>query len=144
MLNRSGDGHALPLEHGTEEEVRAERGRRLHFGPNAWMESDILESLGDRVDVLGVAAEAAAIPPAVAELQPRIAEDGDEPVVEPYLAGEGAFDRIDSRLRHVGPDAQNIRKIGHGDGRHDGLPVASTIALVTRRAAARSNCSSEA
>ena len=57
----------------------------------------------------------AAILPDRRNLRGGVAEHGTEPMFDPHRCAEFLFDRLDARLRDVGPHAQNVREVGNFD-----------------------------
>ena len=51
--------------------------------------------------------------PSRSDLAGRIAKDGAEPIVQSNRVAEFLFDRIDTSLRGICPNAQYVREVGN-------------------------------
>jgi hypothetical protein len=80
------------------------------------MDTDVWEAFGHAQNVLAITLRAAPILPALGDLAAGIAEHRKEAMLDGNLVAEHVAYFIEPRLRHVGPDAEDIRVVAELDG----------------------------
>lgn len=98
--------------------MRACRTRRPRPPPNFGVHHDVGEPVRHMLQMPAESFITAAIRPGRRNLRGGVAEHGTEPMFDPHRSAKFLFDRLDARLRDIGPHAQNVGEVGNFDLAH--------------------------